>query len=75
MAAEHSEIPEYPTDAIEGKAHVAALVERFSRYAAQVRAAIHETDDLGDPSTADLYTEVSRTVDKRLWFLEAHLQS
>jgi starvation-inducible DNA-binding protein len=75
MAAEHSEVPEYPTDAIEGKAHVAALVERFSRYAAHVRAAIHETDDLGDPSTADLYTQISRTVDKRLWFLEAHLQS
>ena len=25
--------------------------------------------------TADLYTEVSRDVDKYLWFLEAHLQA
>jgi starvation-inducible DNA-binding protein len=75
MAAEHSALPEYPTDAIEGKAHVAALVERFGRYAAHVRAAIGETDELGDPTTADLYTDISRTIDKRLWFLEAHLQS
>ncbi|EAW34875.1 Ferritin and Dps [Lyngbya sp. PCC 8106] len=29
---------------------------------------------LGDADTADLYTEISRTVDMRLWFLEAHLQ-
>ncbi|MCA1685277.1 MAG: DNA starvation/stationary phase protection protein Dps [Planctomycetia bacterium] len=74
MAAGHSELPEYPTDAIEGREHVAALVERFSLYAAHVRSAIDESDGLGDKSTADLYTEISRAVDKRLWFLEAHLQ-
>ena len=74
MAAGHSELPEYPTTAIDGKDHVAALVDRFGLYAAHVRSAIDESDGLGDKSTADLYTEVSRTVDKRLWFLEAHLQ-
>ncbi|NJL68304.1 MAG: DNA starvation/stationary phase protection protein Dps, partial [Microcoleus sp. SM1_3_4] len=30
--------------------------------------------ELGDADTADLYTEISRAIDKRLWFLEAHLQ-
>jgi starvation-inducible DNA-binding protein len=74
MAAEHSELPEYPTDAVEGMAHVAALVERFGRYAVHARASIAECDDLGDPTSADLYTEISRAVDMRLWFLEAHLQ-
>ncbi len=29
----------------------------------------------GDADTADLYTAISREVDKYLWFLEAHLQS
>lgn len=38
------------------------------------REAIDDSCELGDLSTADLYTEVSRTVDKRLWFLDAHLQ-
>ncbi|MHC5826448.1 MAG: DNA starvation/stationary phase protection protein Dps, partial [Nostoc sp.] len=33
-----------------------------------------KTDELDDLDTADLYTEISRTIDKRLWFLEAHLQ-
>ena len=31
-------------------------------------------NDLGDPTTADLFTEISRSLDKDLWFLEAHLQ-
>jgi starvation-inducible DNA-binding protein len=75
MAAEHSRLPEYPIDAIDGKAHVAALVERFGRSAGNIRSAIGEADEMGDPSTADLYTEISRVIDKRLWFLEAHLQS
>lgn len=75
MAASNSILPEYPTSAVEGLDHVAALVERFSLYAAHVRAAIDETSKLGDATTADLYTEVSRVIDKRLWFLEAHLQA
>lgn len=75
MAAENSELPEYPTDAIEGMDHVKALADRYARYAARLRRSIDDADGLGDKSTADLYTEVSRAVDKRLWFLEAHLQA
>jgi starvation-inducible DNA-binding protein len=74
MAAASSSLPEYPTDAVEGMKHVAALVERFGLYAAKVREAIESTEELGDPTTADLYTEISRKVDMRLWFLEAHIQ-
>ena len=39
-----------------------------------MRAAIDESDKLGDADTADLFTQISRAVDKYLWFLEAHLQ-
>ena len=39
-----------------------------------VRAAIDETAKLGDADTADLFTGISRDLDKYLWFLEAHLQ-
>jgi starvation-inducible DNA-binding protein len=74
MAAEHSALPEYPTDAVEGLEHVAALVERFGLYTSRIRAGIDEAADLGDQGTADLYTEIVRAADKRLWFLEAHLQ-
>ncbi|MBW4461894.1 MAG: DNA starvation/stationary phase protection protein Dps [Nodosilinea sp. WJT8-NPBG4] len=73
IAASESILPEYPIDAVEGAEHVEALAERFAAYGKHVRAAIDTTDELGDADTADLYTEISRTIDMRLWFLEAHL--
>ena len=73
MAASESILPEYPLDAVGGMEHVTALADRYAAYAKHVREAIDTTDDLGDADTADLYTEISRTIDKRLWFLEAHL--
>lgn len=73
LAVANSILPEYDLDAVDGVEHVVALAERFAAYAKHVREAIHQTDDVGDADTADLYTEISRTIDKRLWFLEAHL--
>ena len=75
IAADNSILPEYDLDAVTGAEHITALAERFAAYAKHVREAIDQTDTLGDADTADLYTEISRTVDKRLWFLEAHLVS
>jgi starvation-inducible DNA-binding protein len=72
-AARASILPEYPMDIVDGVDHITALAERYALYAAHVRDAIDTTDNAGDADTADLYTEISRTVDKRLWFLDAHL--
>ncbi|RMD73754.1 MAG: DNA starvation/stationary phase protection protein Dps [Chloroflexi bacterium] len=74
MAAATSRLPEYPTDITDGMAHVAALADRFAAYAHTTRQAITTAADLGDQATADLLTEIARTIDKDLWFLEAHLQ-
>jgi starvation-inducible DNA-binding protein len=73
IAAAQSILPEYPLEVTSGKDHVVALAERFATYARAVRENIDQTTELGDADTADLYTEISRTVDKRLWFLDAHL--
>lgn len=73
IAAQRSILPEYPYDIVDGAEHVTALADRFAPYAKHLREAIDQTDELGDLDTADLYTEISRTIDKRLWFLEAHL--
>ncbi|MGL6344867.1 MAG: DNA starvation/stationary phase protection protein Dps [Waterburya sp.] len=73
IAAAESILPEYALDAVSGADHVTALADRFGAYAKHVREAIDSTNDLGDADTADLYTEISRNIDKRLWFLEAHL--
>ena len=37
-----------------------------------MRAAIGESDEMGDAVTADLFTGVARDLDKQLWFVEAH---
>ncbi|SRR5579875_1310505 len=73
-AARDSSIPEYPFEAVSGSDHLHALADRLAAYARMVRAAIEQANDLGDLDTADLFTEVSRGIDKRLWFVEAHLQ-
>ena len=73
VAASESILPEYPLDAVGGIEHLTALADRYGAYAKHLREAIDTTDELGDADTADLYTEISRTIDKRLWFLEAHL--
>jgi starvation-inducible DNA-binding protein len=74
VAAEVSKLDEYPLDIIDGPDHVEALSDRLSQYGKDIRENIDECADLKDATTADLYTEISRDIDKRLWFLEAHLQ-
>ena len=50
----------------------ATVLAAFGKLA---RAGIDRADKLGDKDTADLFTEISRGVDKWLWFVEAHLQA
>jgi starvation-inducible DNA-binding protein len=73
MAAAASRLPEYPLGAVDGRAHLEALVERFALLAESVREAIDTTAGWDDADTADLFTGVSRSLDKSLWFLESHL--
>ena len=74
LAVQASILPEYPLDARKGLDHVTALAQRYALFAKQLRDFIDEADELDDDGTQDLFTEVSRSIDKRLWFLEAHLQ-
>jgi starvation-inducible DNA-binding protein len=75
LAAEASSLDEYPLDAVDGMETVAAIADRLAAYGASVRAAIEASTEHGDLDTADLFTEISREIDKHLWFVEAHLQS
>jgi starvation-inducible DNA-binding protein len=64
----------YPTDIYRIADHVAALIDRYALVANAIRAAIETTSEAGDADTADLFTQISRALDKNLWFLEAHVQ-
>ena len=75
MAAANSFLKEYPIHAVDGQEHLTALADRFAAYAKVIRDGIDQTAELGDADTADLLTEISRTIDKRLWFIESHLHT
>ncbi len=74
-AAANSSLSEYPLEITDGADHVDALSSALSDFGKKVRQNIADTDELGDADTADLFTEISRGIDKSLWFVEAHIQS
>lgn len=74
IASQASQIHPYPDSLTTGQAHLIAMAERTALYGKLVRHSIELADGLGDAGSADLYTEISRSVDKSLWLLEAHLQ-
>jgi starvation-inducible DNA-binding protein len=75
MVAKRSSLPEYPANAVDGRSHVEALSTALAAFGKAARKAINDANDVGDLDTADLFTEVSRGIDKWLWFIEAHLQA
>jgi starvation-inducible DNA-binding protein len=74
LSAANSKLAEFPPELTDGLPTVEALAERFAALAASTREAIETADGKDDADTVDLFTEVSRGLDKALWFLEAHLQ-
>src|SRR5881628_1903132 len=67
VAAERSRLEEYPLDIAGGHAHVEAVSKALSTFGREVRKTIEQTDELDDADTADIFTEISRGIDKWLW--------
>jgi len=74
-AAENSELDEYPPALATGEEHVKSLSAALARFGSRIRLTIAECDELEDPASVDLCTEITRGVDKWLWFVEAHVQA
>jgi starvation-inducible DNA-binding protein len=75
LSAQRTSLAEFPIGISEGSAHVDAVARALSTFGREVRLMISEADELDDADTADLFTEVSRGIDKWLWFIEAHHQA
>ena len=75
VAAARSRLPEYPLAMADGLAHVEAVARALSIFGQEARSTISQADELNDANTADLFTEVSRGLDKWLWLVEAHIQA
>jgi len=75
VSAARSLLEEYPLAMADGLAHVEAVAKALSTFGHEARNMISEADELEDADTADLFTEISRGIDKWLWFVEAHSQA
>lgn len=71
--AEGTSVAPYPVDIFSVEDHLRALIERFATVTNAIRDAIDKADEAGDQNTADIFTEISRTLDKNLWFLQSHM--
>lgn len=71
-SASNSTLPPYPETTDEAE-HLRALAASFAAMAKETRDNIEKTDDFDDEGTADLYTSITRTLDKYLWMIEAHI--
>lgn len=73
IVAHRSQLEEYPLDIASDHQHEKALSSALAAFGAVARSSIDEADGLQDRGTADLFTEISRGIDKWLWLVEAHL--
>ena len=74
IAARRTTLDEYPQALASGEGHVDALSSALAAFGSGIRKAIDQVDQLGDADTVDIVTEISRGIDKWLWFVEAHQQ-
>src|SRR5947207_8798984 len=64
VAAARSRLEEYPLNIANGHLHVEAVARALSTFGQEARATISQADELDDADTADIFTEISRGIDK-----------
>jgi len=75
MASSRTKLEEYPLDQKDGMAHATSVSKALSAFGKEARLSIEKASELKDADTADLFTEISRGIDKWLWFVESHTQT
>ncbi len=75
VAVSNSTLPPYPDGIVDGPEHVGAVATALAGFGNAVRKAIEEVGEIGDAGTEDLFTAISRDIDKSLWLVEAHAQA
>src|SRR5437588_7923991 len=73
--ARRSSLDEYVLATADGKGHIDALATKLTAFGKHVRYASEQANELKDTDTADLFTDIARSIDKWLWFVEASQQA
>jgi starvation-inducible DNA-binding protein len=74
VVSAQSQLRAYPLEAGDWRTHVLAMRDALATFGRGARKAIDDATALNDADTADMFTEISRGVDKSLWMVEAHVQ-
>jgi starvation-inducible DNA-binding protein len=72
-AAEESFLVPYDLGIGTENEHILAIAGALATFSERLQDAIANTASLGDATTADLFTDVSRQIDRQLWLVESHL--
>ena len=62
----------YDLGVADEESHIFAVSAALAAFSQSTRESISIAKDFGDVVTADMFTEISRGVDKQLWFVESH---
>ena len=72
VAAARATLEPYPLAITSGAEHAAAVASAIAAFARTTRVGIEEMTELRDAVSADILTDVTRRMDRRLWMVEAH---
>jgi starvation-inducible DNA-binding protein len=72
LATEKSFLVPYPLGIADGQKHIFAVSGALAAFGQDIQEGITKATKMADATTADLLTEISRTIDMQLWFVESH---
>jgi starvation-inducible DNA-binding protein len=72
VAAKESFLIPYPLGVADEAQHLFAVSGALAAFGGSTIEAIAKSTEIGDPTTADLFTEISRGIDQQLYFVESN---
>jgi len=64
----------YPTNIVKAKDHLEHLTHNIAIIGELTREYMDASEELNDMATNDVFIDLARFLDQKLWFLESHLQ-
>lgn len=72
VAIKESFLIPYPLGIADESKHLFAVSSALAAFGGSIIEAIGNSTEIEDPTTADLFTEISRGIDQQLYFVESH---
>lgn len=72
-AAQKTQLEGIPLRPVNELEYVRLVAKGLAFFGEQIRECIKKTDELEDAITNDIFVEVGREIDEKLWMVEAHL--